>query len=67
MTASFLVLVGTALGDAGVTIADMDVGRSEQAASALMVLATSQAVPDEAAEALRAAEGVLSVAVIDRG
>ncbi len=59
--------VGTVLGDAGVNIADMDVGRSEQAASALMVLATSQAVPDEAADALRAAEGVLSVAVIDRG
>jgi D-3-phosphoglycerate dehydrogenase len=59
--------VGTVLGDAGVNIADMDVGRSEEAASALMVIATGQAVPDEAAARLRAAEGVLSVAVVDRG
>lgn len=58
--------VGTVLGDAGVNIADMDVGRSEEGASALMVIATSQAVPAEAADALRRAEGVLSVAVIDR-
>ena len=59
--------VGTVLGDAGVNIADMDVGRSEEATTALMVIATGQAVPDDVAAALRAAEGVLSVAVVDRG
>jgi hypothetical protein len=31
-----------------------------------MVIATGQAVPDDVATALRAAEGVLSVAVVDR-
>jgi len=58
--------VGTIVGDAGVNIADMDVGRSEEASSALMVIATSQAVTAEVADALRAAEGVTSVAVVDR-
>ncbi len=58
--------VGTVLGDAGVNIADMDVGRSEEAGSALMVIATSQAIDDAAVAALRTAEGILSVAVVDR-
>lgn len=58
--------VGTVLGEAGVNIADMDVGRTDEGGSALMVIATSQAVPAEVADALRAAEGILSVAVIDR-
>jgi len=58
--------VGTVLGEAGVNIADMDVGRTEEGGSALMVIATSQAVPAGVADALRAAEGILSVAVIDR-
>ena len=55
--------VGTTLGDAGVNIADMDVGRSAQGASALMVIATTQPVPAEVVDALRAADGVTSVAV----
>jgi len=58
--------VGTVLGDAGVNIADMDVGRSEEGASALMVIVTSRSVPTEVVEALEAADGVLSVAVVDR-
>ncbi len=58
--------VGTVLGEAGVNIADMDVGRTDEGGSALMVIATSQAVPTEVADALRAAEGILSVSVIDR-
>jgi D-3-phosphoglycerate dehydrogenase len=58
--------VGTVLGEAGVNIADMDVGRTDEGGSALMVIATSQAVPAGVAEALRQAEGILSVAVIDR-
>ncbi len=58
--------VGSVLGDAGVNIADMDVGRSEEGASALMVLATSQAVGAAAIAALEASDGVVSVAVVDR-
>src|SRR4029453_15713080 len=37
--------VGTVLGDAGINIADMDVGRSAQPGSALMVLATTEPPP----------------------
>ncbi len=56
--------VGTILGDAGVNIADMDVGRSAGAAGALMVISTGEAVSEEVADRLRSADGVTSVAVI---
>jgi D-3-phosphoglycerate dehydrogenase len=56
--------VGTVLGDAGINIADMDVGRSAGASGALMVIATSEVVSDEVAERLRAADGVTDVTVI---
>ncbi|MCC5952344.1 MAG: phosphoglycerate dehydrogenase [Acidimicrobiia bacterium] len=59
--------VGTILGDAGVNIADMDVGQSPSGEKALMVVATSDAVPAEVADALRAADGILSVHVVDIG
>ncbi|MEZ5139589.1 MAG: phosphoglycerate dehydrogenase [Acidimicrobiales bacterium] len=55
--------VGTILGDAGVNIADMEVGRSPEPDSALMVIATTAPVPAEVVDALRAADGVTSVAV----
>jgi D-3-phosphoglycerate dehydrogenase len=55
--------VGTALGNAGVNIADMDVGRS-QARSAIMVLATAEATPADVIRELRAAPGILSVYVL---
>lgn len=58
--------VGTILGDAGVNIADMDVGQSPEGDAALMVLATSQPVPDEVRTALEAAEGITSVHVLSR-
>lgn len=58
--------VGTVLGEAGLNIADMDVGRTDEGGSALMVIATTEAVPADVAERLRQAEGVLSVAVVDR-
>lgn len=58
--------VGTILGDAGVNIADMDVGRSRDGASALMVVATTEPVPEELRTALAAADGVVEVAVISR-
>jgi D-3-phosphoglycerate dehydrogenase len=57
--------VGTILGDAGVNIADMDVGRSAKThAAALMVIATTEAVAPEVVDALRSAEGITSVAVV---
>lgn len=55
--------VGTILGDAGVNIADMEVGRSAAGESALMVIATTEPVPAEVLDALRAADGITSVAV----
>ena len=54
-------LVGTVLGDAGVNINDMDVGRSPQPGSALMVIATSGPVPDEVLDALRSSPGIVSL------
>lgn len=55
--------VGTILGDAGVNIADMEVGRSAEPNSALMVIATTEPAPAEVVDALRAADGITSVAV----
>src|SRR5262249_43427120 len=53
-------LVGTALGDAGINIADMDVGQSPRG-TALMLIATPDAVPSTLLERLRSAPGILSV------
>jgi D-3-phosphoglycerate dehydrogenase len=47
-------LVGTVLGEAGVNIADMDVGRSPDGVAALMVLALSTEVPEAVQDELRA-------------
>ena len=54
-------VVGTLLGNAGVNINNMDVGRSPTAGSALMVIAPSGAVPDSVLAELRAAPGIISV------
>ncbi len=56
--------VGTILGDAGVNIADMDVGRSAKADGALMVIATSQPAPADVVESLRTCDGITHVAVV---
>jgi D-3-phosphoglycerate dehydrogenase / 2-oxoglutarate reductase len=53
--------VTTALGDAGVNISDIHVGRSPEGDAALMVLATDQQAPAEVLERLRAHEGIASV------
>jgi D-3-phosphoglycerate dehydrogenase len=58
-------VVGTILGDAGVNIDDMDVGRAPDKPTAVMVLATASAVPAEVQDRLRAHEGILSVDAID--
>ena len=53
--------VGTRVGQAGVNISDMDVGRSASGAAALMVLSTDQPLPDEVVADLRAQPGILHV------
>ena len=54
-------VVGTTLGDAGVNIADMDVGRAKVSGTAVMLIAPTAAVPAEVVAALRAAPGIISV------
>ncbi|MEO9223586.1 MAG: ACT domain-containing protein, partial [Acidimicrobiales bacterium] len=58
--------VGSALGDAGVNISDMAVGRSPQGDSALMVVATGESVSGDVLTAVKAAEGVDDAVAIDR-
>ncbi len=57
--------VGTVLGEGGVNISDMNVGRSPDDLGALMVISTGESVPTAVAERLEAADGVSSVAVVD--
>jgi L-serine deaminase len=52
------------VGEAGLNIADMDVGQAPNGASAMMVLSITEAVPDEVCERLRAVEGIVSVDAI---
>lgn len=56
--------VGTIVGEAGLNIADMDVGQAPSGASAMMVLSTTEAVPASVCEQLRAVEGIVSVDAI---
>jgi len=58
--------VGTVLGDEGVNISDMAVGRSPSGEGALMVVSTSRPVDERAIDALSAADGVAEVAVLAR-
>jgi D-3-phosphoglycerate dehydrogenase len=58
--------VGTILGDAGVNINDMDVGRSAEGEGALMAIASGEPVPPAALDLLRQAEGIISAQVISR-
>ena len=53
--------VGTLLGNAGVNIDDMDVGRAAQPGTAVMLIAPSAAVPVEVIDELRGSPGILSV------
>jgi len=52
------------LGDAGVNIDDMHLGRSPEGAAALMILATDQPVPDGVQTAIKALPGVVSVVAL---
>ena len=56
--------VGSVLGDAGVNIADMNVGRNTDGHGALMVIATSGPVPDVVVETVGAADGVIECCAI---
>lgn len=58
--------VGTLLGDAGVNISDMAVGRSPSGVGALMVVSTSEPVDRDAAEGLVKVDGVAEVELLAR-
>jgi D-3-phosphoglycerate dehydrogenase len=59
--AGMIGVVGTVLGEAGVSISSMAVGPSRAANTALMVLSTDRSVPDDAFSRLRAADGILDI------
>jgi D-3-phosphoglycerate dehydrogenase len=52
-------LVGTVLGEAGISISSMGVSPAETGGTALMILAVGSEVPEEIVEQLGAAEGIL--------
>jgi D-3-phosphoglycerate dehydrogenase len=54
-------VVGTVLGEADVSISSMDVDPSRTGGTALMVLSTDHAIPDEAFDRLRGTEGILDI------
>jgi D-3-phosphoglycerate dehydrogenase / 2-oxoglutarate reductase len=62
--AGMIGVVGTILGDAGVSISSMAVGPSATGNTALMVLSTDGVVPDEALERLRGAAGISDVHIL---
>ncbi len=57
--------VGTLLGGAGINIADMDVGRSDRAGLAVMLIAPTSVVEPAVLDALRAAPGIVSVIALN--
>jgi D-3-phosphoglycerate dehydrogenase len=60
-------VVGTAVGDAGINVSDMSLGRSPQGHLALMLLALDQAPSPELVAQIEAHPGVRSVTPIDLG
>ena len=54
-------LVGSALGDAGVSISSMAVGPDAQSKTALMVLSTEAPTPLEVIDELRGADGIKDI------
>ena len=57
-------LVGTLLGNAGVNIADMDVGRALTPGTAVMLIAPTEVVSADVVDALRSSPGIISVDVL---
>ncbi|NNE74116.1 MAG: phosphoglycerate dehydrogenase [Acidimicrobiales bacterium] len=58
-------ILGTALGDAGVNIEQLDVGQSPEGVGAVMAVACAGPVPDSVQEQLRAQPGIVSVIAVD--
>ena len=58
-------LVAGQLGDAGINISDMDVGRGPGGDAALMVLSTDDIVPPDVVEKLAASDGIHSAQAIE--
>ena len=56
--------VGTILGESGVNIDDMDVGRDPDGEPSTMLVATNRPIPLEVVEQLRRTEGIVSVHVM---
>jgi D-3-phosphoglycerate dehydrogenase len=54
-------IVGVALGEAGVSISSMDVDPSRTEGTALMVLSTDRAIPDDTFARLQATGGILDI------
>ena len=54
-------VVGTALGEAGVSISSMAVGPSPETSTAMMVISTTTPAPDSVIEEMRGDEGVLEL------
>ncbi|MGH9137205.1 MAG: phosphoglycerate dehydrogenase [Acidimicrobiales bacterium] len=59
-----IATVASALAEAGINIDDMHLGHSRDGAAAMQVLSTTPAVPAAVQDALRAADGILSVHVL---
>ena len=57
--------VGTLLGNAGINIADMDVGRSDHPGLAVMLIAPTSVVEPAILDALRAAPGIVNVVALN--
>ena len=60
----FVGRLGAVLGDAGINIANMDVGTTETAGSALMCIATTTQVPEAIIAELQELSGISSVTPI---
>jgi len=60
-----VALVAATLAEAGVGIENMGLGKSPDAPTALMAIATYDKVPEAALDRLRAADGIFGVAAID--
>jgi D-3-phosphoglycerate dehydrogenase len=56
--------VGTVLGEAGVNIDNMDVGKIPEAGSAMMMIATATPTPESVVDQLRRVPGIVEVITI---
>ena len=59
-----IAIVASAVGASGINITDLHVGKSPEGESAMQVLITTEPVPEDLVQALRAADGILNVTAI---